>query len=176
MKLIKIIAIALVLLTSAAIVQAQEPKRVQGFSVLLLIGETQAAAPPENISAPARKALADIKDFLPYKSYRVLDTVWVAGTDRGNSSGGFRTENGIYDFELNTFPKDLGAKAGTADAALGRAKFTLHLRRPNGDQQPLTVLNNSFDIMVGDTVVVGTSRLQGDIALVVLLTAVPANK
>ena len=41
---------------------------------------------------------------------------------------------------------------------------------------PLTVLNNSFDITAGDTVVVGTSRLQGDTALVVLLTAVPANK
>ena len=40
----------------------------------------------------------------------------------------------------------------------------------------MSVLDNSFDIMVGDTVVVGTSRLQGDIALVVLLTAVPANK
>jgi len=186
MKMMNITAIALTLLTSAAIVQAQEPKRIQGFSVLLLVGETQgAAAPPENISAPARKALADIKDFLPYKRYRALDTVWVAGTDRGNSSGGFRTENGNYDFELVTFPKDLGAKPGTADTALGRAKFTLYLRRPNPeppgspfrvDAQPLTVLNNSFDITAGDTVVVGTSRLQGDTALVVLLTAVPANK
>ena len=186
MRMMNITAVTLALCATTAIVQAQEPKRVQGFSVLLLVGETQgAAAPPENISAPARKALADIRDFLPYKSYRALDTVWVAGTDRGNSSGGFRTENGIYDFELNTFPRDLGAKPGTADAALGRAKFTLHLRRPNPepaggpfrvDAQPLTVLNNSFDITVGDTVVVGTSRLQGDTALVVLLTAVPANK
>ena len=183
MKMMNITAVALALLTSAAIVQAQEPKRVQGFSVLLLVGETQAAAPPENISAPARKALADIKDFLPYKSYRALDTVWVAGTDRGNSSGGFRTENGIYDFELNTFPKDLGAKAGTADAALGRAKFTLHLRRPNPEPPETFRASAAADRAQqlirhhrGDTVVVGTSRLQGDTALVILLTAVPANK
>jgi hypothetical protein len=175
MKIMNITAVTLALLTSAALVQAQEPKRVQGFSVLLLVGATQgAAAPPENISAPARKALADIKDFLPYKSYRVLDTVWVAGTDTGNSSGGFSTENGPYHFELNTFPRVIGAKPGTADAVLGRAKFTLQLFPTNG--YPSTVLNNSFDISTGDTVVVGTSRLQGDTALVVLLTAVPANK
>ena len=132
MRTLHVTAAALALCATATLVQAQEPRRVQGFSVLLLVGETQgAAAPPENISAPARKALADIKDFLPYKRYRALDTVWVAGTDRGNSSGGFRTENGNYDFELITFPKDLGAKPGTADTALGRAKFTLYLRRPN---------------------------------------------
>ena len=174
MRIMNITAIALALLTSAAIVQAQDPKRVQGFSVLLLIGETQAAAPPENISAPARKALADVKDFLPYKSYRVLDTVWIAGNDGGVSSGGFRTEAGPYHFTLRTFPRDLSAKPGTPDGALGRAKFTLVFQRPN--EAPVSVLDNSFDITVGDTVVVGTSRLQGDIALVVLLTAVPANK
>ena len=175
MNTMKIIAVALALCTSAATVQAQEPRRVQGFSVLLLVGATQGAAtPPENISAPARKALADIKDFLPYKSYRVLDTVWVAGTDAGNSSGGFTTEHGPYHFELTTFPRVIGAKAGTADATLGRAKFTLQLMPTNA--YPTMVLNNSFDISSGDTVVVGTSRLQGDTALVVLLTAVPAGK
>jgi hypothetical protein len=56
MNTMKIIAVALALCTSAATVQAQEPRRVQGFSVLLLVGETQsAAAPLENISAPARQ-------------------------------------------------------------------------------------------------------------------------
>jgi hypothetical protein len=175
MNTMKIIAVALALCTSAATVQAQEPRRVQGFSVLLLVGETQsAAAPLENISAPARKALADIRDFLPYKSYRVLDTVWIAGNDGDVSSGGFRTETGPYHFTLRTFPRDLAAKPGTTDSALGRAKFTLVFQRPN--EAPVPVLDNSFEITVGDTVVVGTSRLQGDIALVVLLTAVPAGK
>jgi hypothetical protein len=175
MNTMKIAAAALAFCTSAAIVQAQEPKRVQGFSVLLLVGETQgAAAPPENISAPARKALADIKDFLPYKSYRALDTVWVAGNDGGVSSGGFRTDTGPYHFTLRTFPRDLAAKPGTTDSALGRAKFTLVFQRPN--EAPIPVLDSSFDLTVGDTVVVGTSRLQADAALVILLTAVPANK
>jgi hypothetical protein len=38
------------------------------------------------------------------------------------------------------------------------------------------ILDNSFNISAGETVVVGTSRVQGDRALVVLLTAVAAGK
>ena len=37
----------------------------------------QEGATGDNIPAAARAALADLKDFLPYRSYRVLDTSWV---------------------------------------------------------------------------------------------------
>src|SRR6185295_20142865 len=57
MKTMHVAIIALALGTSGAFLQAQEPKRLQGFSVLLLLGEMQGTAQPENISAPARKAL-----------------------------------------------------------------------------------------------------------------------
>jgi hypothetical protein len=170
-----IAAVAVALATSAALVQAQEPKRVQGFSLLLLLGETQGATQPENISAPARKALADIKDFLPYKSYRVLDTLWVAGSDNGNSSGGLRgLDNENYEFQLRSFPRNPTATPETPDAALSRAQFRLITRPATGG--PALILDNSFNITAGETVVVGTSRVQGDRALVVLLTAVAAGK
>ena len=39
--------------------------------------------------------------------------------------------------------------------------------------QPPPIVDTSFDIAVGETVVVGTSRLRGDKALILLLTAVP---
>lgn len=176
MRTMHIVAIALALGTSVALVQAQEPKRVQGFSLLLLLGETQGAIQPDNISAPARKALADIKDFLPYKSYRVLDTQWVAGSDNGNSSGGLRgLDNENYEFQLRTFPRNTIAIPGTADAALSRAQFRL-ISRPAANGAPGVVLDNSFNISAGETVVVGTSRVQGERALVVLLTAVAAGK
>jgi hypothetical protein len=182
MRTIQIAMITLVLAASAALVQAQEPKRVQGFSVLLLLGETQGTAQPDNISAPARKALADIKDFLPYKSYRVLDTLWLAGSDFGNSSGRLRGIDDVtdrdrqnYEFELRTFPRVPAAKAGTADAALSRAQFRL-LPGLRAGEIRTAVLDNSFNITAGETVVVGTSRLQGEKALIVLLTAVAAGK
>jgi len=191
MRTMRIAVIALALVTSAtiveaqepkasvALVQAQEPKRVQGFSLLLLLGETQGTAQPDNISAPARKALADIKDFLPYKAYRVLDTQWIAGSDNGNSSGSLRgLDNQNYQFLLRTFPRGTpGGKPSPEDALLARAQFRLVFSRPAAEKVDTTiVLDNSFNIIAGETVVVGTSRVQGDRALVVLLTAVAAGK
>jgi hypothetical protein len=181
MRMMQIAAIALALAMSAALVQAQEAKRVQGFSVLLLLGETQGTTQPDNISAPARKALADIKDFLPYKSFRVLDTLWLAGSDNGNKSGRLRgpdetadRDQQTYDFELRTFQRVPGAAPGTQDGSLNRAQFKLVARAANGG--PIVMLDNSFNIGAGETVVVGTSRVQGDKALIVLLTAVAGGK
>ena len=48
----------------------------QAFSVVLVLGEAQASTMQDNVPAAARKALADMKDFLPYKGYRLLDTQW----------------------------------------------------------------------------------------------------
>jgi hypothetical protein len=56
---------------------APQPRR--GFNVVLLLGDMQAGEGQENIPLAARKALADMKDFLPYKGYRLLDTQWIIG-------------------------------------------------------------------------------------------------
>src|SRR4026208_477 len=48
----------------------------QGFSVVLVLGEMQGAGAAENVPPAARKALVDLKDFPPYKSYRPLDSQW----------------------------------------------------------------------------------------------------
>lgn len=53
---------------------------VQGFSVVLVLGDLQGGTTAENLPAAARKALADMNNFLPYKSYRLLDTAWVLGS------------------------------------------------------------------------------------------------
>jgi hypothetical protein len=57
---------------------------IHGFSVVLVIGGTQAAANPADaardtgqVPEAARKALADMKDFLPYKRYQLLDAAWI---------------------------------------------------------------------------------------------------
>ena len=67
--------------------RAGGPKaELQGFSMVLVLGDMQAGPAAEGLSPAARKALADMKDFLPYKSYRLLDTVWILSG--GISSGG----------------------------------------------------------------------------------------
>ena len=77
MPMLKMIsATTMVALLGATVAHAQA--RYNGFSVVLLLGETQGAAGGDGLPpAPAlRKALADVKDFLPYRSYKVLDTQW----------------------------------------------------------------------------------------------------
>jgi hypothetical protein len=49
----------------------------QGFSVVLLLGDAQGPDSQDTLSQGARKALLDVKDFLPYKGYRLLDTHWM---------------------------------------------------------------------------------------------------
>ena len=71
------VAVALACATAA---QAQAPTRQRGYSVVLVLGDTKAGPAAENVPPAVQKALNDVKDFLPYKSYRVLDTQWVAGS------------------------------------------------------------------------------------------------
>lgn len=57
-------------------VDAGDSARRQAFSVVLLVGDMQGGESLDGVPAAARKALADTKDFLPYKNYRLLDSQW----------------------------------------------------------------------------------------------------
>ena len=51
--------------------------RTYTFQIVLLSASVDGPARYENVPANAQKALADIKDFLPYKSYELLDLAWL---------------------------------------------------------------------------------------------------
>jgi hypothetical protein len=159
MRIITFVLLACALATTA---RAQQPAQIRGFSVVLLLGEQQGSIPSEGLSPSAQRAIADIKEFLPYKGYRVLDTQWVAGTEGAQSKGRIRSlDNFILDFLIETY------RGGGARFRLGPG--------------PEPLLDNSFKIKPGETVVVGTSRVMAsrehiDSAMIVLLTAVAAGK
>jgi hypothetical protein len=95
MKAFRLFVIAAAL-ACASVAFAQAPRN--SFSVVLLLGDTQGIASLDNLpSAPGiRKALNDVKDFLPYKSYRVLDTQWLrSGMTRMNGAEGQEYEVSI---------------------------------------------------------------------------------
>jgi hypothetical protein len=159
---------------------------LRGFSVVLVQGDLKTGATAENVPAAAAKALADLKEFLPYKSYRLLDAQWTMGSGRMTSR--LRgPENKDYDLELVT------QKSSSSDAPVAVSRFWLRDSDPNAliagfqvqrMQDPgrmnafalglgaRAMIDTSFSMGLGETVVVGTSRLQGDTALIVLLTAV----
>ena len=102
----------------AAPLQAQQPSESsgskfagyttprRGFNVVLLLGDMQGGDAQDNVPVAARKALADMKDFLPYKNYRLLDTQWIIGGAPGMPA--ITRLRGVddqeYEFELRVSP------------------------------------------------------------------------
>jgi hypothetical protein len=208
-------------------------QQLSGFSVMLVEGDLRGATATEGLTPPAAKALNDLKDFLPYKSYRLLATEWMLGS--GKLATRLRGEGPQeYDLEMtvrqvNAFLQatpdqslELGPSSarrpgsGTIERArlqrrrVSVERFALrearvfsapvvdavpssrlsederllqdrvrsYARSADAGQVPPTyvgsgaVIDTSFTMDYGETVVVGTSRLQGSKALIVLLTAV----
>jgi hypothetical protein len=51
---------------------------IHGFSIVLVVGSLGPAAnASDTVPQAASKALADMKDFLPYKRYQLLDAAWI---------------------------------------------------------------------------------------------------
>lgn len=81
-----LVVVALLLVTTPAWAQTPPPNRLQGFSIVLVLGDVQEGGTSDNIPSAARAAIADLKDFLPYRSYRVLDTVWLLASSNEQTS------------------------------------------------------------------------------------------
>lgn len=222
-------------------VQGGDSAGPQGFSIVLVMGEMQASTGQNNVPAAAQKALADMKDFLPYKGYRLLDAQWTLCCGRTPVMTRMRgADEQEYELELNAAPTghDVSVRfqlteAGSRDrveaavaldarvasvARVQRELEQLRARRADlarsqanqaevkeleqrieqrerelrvarqesrggggrstsvssGTSQRRRIIDASFRMDVGETVVVGTSRIQGgDKALIALLTAVP---
>jgi hypothetical protein len=219
--------------------------RPQGFSVVLVVGEMQGTGTAENVPPAARKALLDMKDFLPYKSYRLLDSQWTLCCGRSAIATRLRgLEDQDYDLELDPGASEMSGKwnvrftlrealAGPArggsisssNTAAADSAATLAARRAeletrlkalkdrynetHPEVQQLksqiaalereasmvrteesmkrnrmatiakghrALIDTNFTMDIGETVVVGTSRVQGDKALIALLTAVASTK
>ena len=231
---------------------------VHGFSVVLVVGGMQGASASDNVPEAARKALADMTDFLPYKRYQLLDAAWIlcCSPDTSQVSGRVRGPDGrnylytldptnVVESKLNLrftmrevqdsatasvnveklsdtarleYLRQQAEAARELDEAelqvrtirprveIGNAPpseleaATLRARRAQQRVQDLQriggggqargtatagggarggsstrgvreLMDSSFSIALGETVVIGTSRLNGDQALIAILTA-----
>jgi hypothetical protein len=227
---------------------------IQGFNIVLLVGESvSSGSPVEDVPIAARKALADMRDFLPFKHYRVLDSHWtsccvlpmaaplsgrlqgVIGSG-GEGAGAVRLLPRTFGYTLSVTPdggrlgirfamrQDEGAGGrssssgfsgeSTRDNEIRRELLILERKIESAKQRTATangrsnanraeadesvnalltryealkneyqraaagergasraIIDSSFMMEVGETVVVGTSRLGGDKALIALVTA-----
>lgn len=238
---------------------------ISGFNIVLVVGETQPSkqATAEELPAGARKALSDMREFLPYKHYRVLDMQWSSccGTAAktqvtGRLQGliGVPGQNGATNLLARPYAFTVTATASMQNLPV---RFVLHVDEAAGsgragassdhgagyaerqreherqradlkaeietlelsirttqqrievgmmspqDPRPMQdrhasllrrlvdlesegsyagavaarpIIDSSFTMDAGETVVVGTSRLGGDKALIALITAVRRNR
>jgi hypothetical protein len=219
--------------------QIANAARLRGFSIVLVQGDMKAGGSTDGVPAAAAKAIADLKDFLPYKSYQHLDSQWILGS--GQLGARLQRPGQVYDVELQTMvtssatsPINVGRflvkeSAGQpvvqvvqgelappsavlaaaeqrlqlAVMALRRAEASLdkglvsrdavseaemnvksneillhqmkqQMAEARAAQQGArgVIIDSSFKMDIGETLVVGTSKIAGDKALIVLLTAV----
>jgi len=159
----------------------------QSFQVLLLSATTKAGNSVAEIPANVQKALADLKGFLPFKSYQLLDAVWMRATQDRPAEGHVAAGRGGSGYRVRLRFRNLG---GPQDRSLFVDAFSLAdepvtpkpsaADKKDGEavapraSRPL--IDTSFNLKEGETIVVGTSKMDGaDEALVVLLTAVPSS-
>lgn len=158
----------------------------QSFQVLLLWAGASAASSGLEIPANAQKALGDLKGFLPFKNYQLLDAVWMRATQDRLASGRLSVRGGP-DYQVRLRFRNLG---NPKDRNLFVDAFQL-VENPGPPKPPSaeviggkatpppsnrSLIDTSFGLKGGETIVVGTSKLNGtDEALVVLLTAVPTS-
>jgi len=234
MSIVRLVILSFSLLLAAAPAGAQAtPPGLQGFGIVLVLGDVQDSnGSSDSVPQAARAALADLKDFLPYRSYRVLDTAWVLASSATRQALNSRLQGPEdQDYQVTVERSPVGAsslqvrfemrepsgsaerRAAAADreAALraeleklsaAHSALENQLRRAEASQNRgdvdairqrladmevgietrqrearyapggATLIDTTFTMALGETVVVGTSRMRGgNKALIVLLTA-----
>ena len=185
--------VALVLLAPVAHAIAQTappappPPKSYLLQVALLVGDRQGPTSLDELPANTRKAVQDVREFLPFQSYRLVDVAVLRSSGEGhariNGPGGedyevaFSFDRVLDDSQelrvrhfavrdRTPLPELADVEATSAEAAAAYAKARQQASR--------SLIGTSFSVEVGETIVVGTSKLNGDgRALIVLLTAIP---
>jgi hypothetical protein len=160
-----------------ALARTDSGPRNQNLQILLLTAGTKPAATGLEVPENAQKALADLKKFLPFKSYQLVDAAWLSATEGQVTRGRLAGSGGAaYEVRLRF------RTTGTAETPslfvdhfeLGQERVVQTKDGPNYGNRDL--IQTTFSLKEGETIVVGTSKADGaDGALVVLLTAVPAS-
>ncbi len=199
-------AIAVLVLSGSGLVSAQDTRSREEtpdtrlVQINLLAASKSGSNDLSDLPANTRKAIEDIQDFLPFKSYRILDTSLVRAlvSPPNRSSRPAKTfmtgpDGTKLQIELRmTGEKDSGEiyvqQFEVSPDIMSRFRavpLTPDQQRQADPSAPAiapradlldtgALISTSFTAHLGQTVVVGSSRLNGgDEALIVLFTALP---
>jgi hypothetical protein len=153
------------------------------FQIALVLADNEPSKePPQALPKGLQKALADIQDFLPFKSYRLYDSALVRST--GEARAKLKGPDGAEYVAAFSFRGEGNDRSDGGGAHTGYLVDPFSLdKEPTPSEQPLppgvapraleSPQVSSFRIRPGETVVVGSSGLAGGKSLIVVLTALP---
>lgn len=141
------------------------PSPLPKFVITLALGDVE-PGPAGTFTPEATRALSDMKGFLPYKRYTPLDTVYLIGL--GGPVEKLRGVDGNHQLLIR------GTRLSPTSIKVDSLRLTGVWPVPPEmkDRYRSVLIDTSFMIADGETVVVGTSRLDGNRALILLVTAV----
>lgn len=146
-----------------ALAERDSAPSTQVFQLVLLAAGSKPNGPAPALSEGAQKALDDMKKFLPFTNYRMLDTALLRVTQDDVAQAKIA---GLAD---SSYKVAMRFRAGGAD---GKELFIDGFGLDEINDRDL--IQTSFSMDVGETVVVGTSSVgAGQEALVAILTALP---
>jgi len=157
---------------AAAIAAAETVPSSQVFQVVLLQAENNGDAGLGKLPSQARRALEDAREFLPYTGYKMLGTALLRTDGRASS---VVEGPDARDYQASLAYTDAVGQDGHRLIVRQFALDRLVSARPSSEQaiERIPVISTSFSMNPGETVIVGTSKLEGgDRALVTLLTSV----
>lgn len=147
----------------------------QLFQVALLRASRKGTDDTEGLPKSAEKALADIREFLPFKRYQFLDSALV------RSALGMQSTITVDTYEVKFSYEVKDDKLSILwFTVLPAQKIETPAPPPGPSRGPARapeaikpLISTTFVMDRGETVVVGSSKINGEEALVVLLTALP---
>ena len=146
-------------------------RQTQLFQVVLLRASRNGPEAVDDVPKSARKALEDIRDFLPFKRYQLVETGMIRLT--AGMSG--RIVLDLYEVSMSFEEKDGKFAVWLFSVYPAKPKRAEPLPPGHAPEAVKPLISTSFSIERGETVVVGSSKINGDEALLVLLTAVPSK-
>jgi len=144
----------------------------RSFQIVVLAADRSGSGSvdvPDNVS----EALEDLRTFLPYTGFRVLGTGWLRTSAHGETTLPGPMELGVL---LSFRPTTDSTAPLLIERFIVNRRTTVNVPVEGGyvpEIRSRNILQTTFTINPGETVVVGTSKLNGDdTAMVVLLTVV----
>jgi hypothetical protein len=159
--------------------------RTQTFQIILVQGKRGAGGMDPGLPKSAAAALEDVSQFMPFDSFSLIDTALISTTRDGETvlsgPGEVRYEARLSFFTTESVDgpvivvRQLRVESQPVWREPPPAGPSAAAERPGGWVRD-TLLDTSLSVGVGETAVVGTSKLNGgDEALILLLTALPGS-